>query len=59
MIWIARAWAIAAACAMVVLVLIARSPGEVRHFRHVTGAYFTGRQSVKVWLWLAGRRRGR
>jgi len=28
-IWIARAWAIAAACAMVLLVLIARSPGEV------------------------------
>ena len=53
LIWIVRAWAIAAACTMVVLVLIARFTTWGRQFWHITGAYFTGRQSVKVWLWLA------
>jgi vitamin B12/bleomycin/antimicrobial peptide transport system ATP-binding/permease protein len=54
LMWIVRAWAIAAACTMVVLVLIARLTTCGRQFWHVTGEYFTGRQSVKVWLWLAG-----
>jgi vitamin B12/bleomycin/antimicrobial peptide transport system ATP-binding/permease protein len=54
LIWIVRAWAIAAACTVVVLVLIARFTRWGRQFWHVTGAYFTGRQSMKVWLWLAG-----
>jgi vitamin B12/bleomycin/antimicrobial peptide transport system ATP-binding/permease protein len=54
LIWIARAWAITAVCTMGVLVVIARFTTWGRQFWHVTGAYFTGRQSVKVWLWLGG-----
>ena len=54
LVWIVRAWAIAAACTIVVLVLIARYTVWGRQFWHVTGEYFSGRQSVKVWLWLAG-----
>jgi putative ATP-binding cassette transporter len=52
-IWIARAWAIAAVCTLVVLVLIARYTTWGRQFWRITGAYFTGPHSVKVWLWLA------
>ena len=52
-IWIAKAWAIAAVRTLVVLVLIARFTTWGRQFWRVTGAYFTGRDSVKVWLWLA------
>ena len=54
LVWIVRAWAIAAACTIVVLVLIARYTVWGRQFWHVTGEYFSERQSVKVWLWLAG-----
>ena len=52
-IWIAMAWAIAAVCTLVVLVLIARYTTWGRQFWRITGAYFTGPHSVKVWLWLA------
>ena len=52
-IWIARAWAIAAVCTLVVLALIARLPTWGRQFWRVTGAYFTGPHSVKAWLSLA------
>jgi vitamin B12/bleomycin/antimicrobial peptide transport system ATP-binding/permease protein len=51
-LWIGRAWAIAAVCLMIVLVLIARYTTWGRQFWRVTGAYFTGRHSIKVWLWL-------
>ena len=53
LVWIVRAWAITAAVTMVVLVLIARYTVWGRQFWNVTGAYFTGPQSVKVWLSLA------
>src|ERR1700738_2957160 len=52
-IWIARAWAIAAVCTLVVLVLIARYTTWGRQFLRITAACFTGPHSVKVWLWLA------
>ena len=52
-IWIARAWAIAAVCTLVVLVPTARYTTWGRQFWRITGAYFTGPHSVKVWLWLA------
>jgi vitamin B12/bleomycin/antimicrobial peptide transport system ATP-binding/permease protein len=51
--WIARAWAISAVAAMVILVLVARFTLWGRQFWRVTGAYFSGRNSIKVWLWLA------
>jgi hypothetical protein len=53
LMWIATAWSIAAVCTLVVLVVIARFTTWGRQFWDVTGAYFTGRQSVKPWLSLA------
>ena len=51
---------------MVICVLIARSTVWGRQFWRITGAYFSGPESVKVWLWLGlillvgdGRRTGR
>jgi putative ATP-binding cassette transporter len=54
LIWVAVAWAIAAVVTVVILVLICRFTTWGRQFWQITGAYFTGRQSVRVWLWLAG-----
>ena len=54
LVWIAKGWAIAAVCTLVVLVLIYRFTTWGRQFWRVTGAYFTGPESVKVWLALAG-----
>ncbi len=51
--WVAKAWVIAAVATMVILVLIGRFTAWGRQFWRVTGAYFTGPSSVKVWLWLA------
>ena len=50
--WIAKAWTIAAVSTLVVLVLIAKFTTWGRQFWRVSGAYFTGRDSVKVWAWL-------
>lgn len=52
LIWIARAWAIAAVCTLIVLVLIARFTTWGRQFWRITGDYFKGPESLKVWLWL-------
>ncbi|OBF35865.1 multidrug ABC transporter ATP-binding protein [Mycobacterium sp. ACS1612] len=52
--WIAKAWAIAAVATMVILVLIYRMTSWGRQFWRITGAYFTGRDSVLVWVWLGG-----
>ncbi|MFB4280282.1 MULTISPECIES: ABC transporter ATP-binding protein/permease [unclassified Nonomuraea] len=52
LVWIAEAWAIAAVCTLVVLVLIGLSTTWGRQFWRITGAYFTGPESLKVWLWL-------
>ena len=51
--WIARAWAISALATMVILVLCARFTTWGRQFWKITGAYFSGRSSAKIWLWLA------
>lgn len=53
LIWIAKAWLIAAVSTLLVLVLIGRFTTWGRQFWRVTGGYFTGRESVKVWLYLA------
>ncbi|WP_043619191.1 ABC transporter ATP-binding protein/permease [Nonomuraea candida] len=52
LVWIAKAWAIAAVCTLAVLVLIGRFTTWGRQFWRITGAYFTGPESLKVWLWL-------
>jgi putative ATP-binding cassette transporter len=50
--WIAKAWLIAAVATMVILVLIAKFTEWGRQFWRITGDYFTGRESVRVWIWL-------
>ena len=52
--WIAKAWVIAAVATMVILWLIHRFTTWGRQFWRITGDYFTGQDSVKVWIWLAG-----
>ncbi len=52
LVWIAKAWAMAAVGTLVVLALLGRFTTWGRQFWRITGPYFTGRQSVKVWLWL-------
>jgi vitamin B12/bleomycin/antimicrobial peptide transport system ATP-binding/permease protein len=54
LVWIAERWAMASAATLIVLVLIGRFTVWGRQFWRITGAYFTGRQSVRIWLWLAG-----
>ncbi len=51
--WLARGWAIAAVCVLVVLLLLRYLTPWGRQYWRITGAYFTGRQSVRVWLHLA------
>ena len=51
--WLAQAWVIAAIATLFICVLIARYTVWGRQFWRITGAYFTGPESVKVWLWLA------
>ncbi|HEX3547093.1 MAG TPA: ABC transporter ATP-binding protein/permease, partial [Mycobacterium sp.] len=51
--WIAKGWAIAAVCTLIILVLIARFTVWGRQYWRITGAYFTGASSVKTWVWLA------
>ena len=51
--WIAKAWVIAAVATMVILWLIHRFTTWGKQFWRITGDYFTGQDSVKVWIWLA------
>ncbi|GAC1406777.1 MAG: ABC transporter ATP-binding protein/permease [Mycobacterium sp.] len=51
--WIAKAWVIAAVATMVILVLIHRFSTWGKQFWRITGAYYKGPESVKVWGWLA------
>jgi len=53
LLWILKAWTIAAVLTMVVLVLLARFTVWGRQYWQVTGGYFTGRPAVKVWIGLA------
>ena len=53
LLWIAEAWVVATVATLAILVLIGRYTEWGRQFWRVTGAYFTGRDSVKVWAWLA------
>jgi putative ATP-binding cassette transporter len=53
LIWVAEAWAIAAVATVAILALIFRYTTWGGQFWRITGAYFSGRDSVKIWLWLA------
>ncbi|BBY77102.1 ABC transporter permease [Mycolicibacterium parafortuitum] len=50
--WIAKAWVIAAAATLVILTLIGRFTVWGRQFWRITGGYYTGAHSIKVWIWL-------
>jgi len=52
LLWVAKAWAIAAVCTVAVLALLARFTTWGRQFWRITGHYFTGGESVRVWLYL-------
>jgi len=53
LVWILKAWAIAAVLTIVVLVLLARFTLWGRQYWRVTGDYFKGRQALGRWTWLA------
>jgi vitamin B12/bleomycin/antimicrobial peptide transport system ATP-binding/permease protein len=50
--WIGLAWLIAAVATLLICVLLARYTVWGRQFWRITGDYFKGPESVKVWLWL-------
>ncbi|BBY08748.1 ABC transporter ATP-binding protein/permease [Mycobacterium noviomagense] len=51
--WIALAWVISAVCVVAVLALLRLLTPWGRQFWRITGGYFVGRRSVRVWLMLA------
>lgn len=53
LMWIAKGWAIAAACTFAFVFLIVKFTRWGRQFWRITSDYFTGPGSVLVWLWLA------
>ncbi|OBK78750.1 ABC transporter ATP-binding protein/permease [Mycobacterium sp. 1274761.0] len=53
-VWVLVAFAIAAPCLIVILVVIRRTTEWGRQFWRITGPYFTGAQSRLVWTMLAG-----
>ncbi|HEU0192411.1 MAG TPA: ABC transporter ATP-binding protein/permease [Mycobacterium sp.] len=50
--WVAMAWTISAICVIVVLVVLRAVVPWARQFWEISGAYFTGRHSIRVWLML-------
>jgi vitamin B12/bleomycin/antimicrobial peptide transport system ATP-binding/permease protein len=52
LLWVARAWVIAAVCTVAVLALLARFTAWGRQFWRITGDYFIGRDSVPGWALL-------
>jgi putative ATP-binding cassette transporter len=52
LLWVAKAWAISAVVMVAVLTALARLTTWGRQFWRVTGGYFTGRQSIPVWMLL-------
>lgn len=51
--WIAMAWMISAVAVLAVLVVLRASTRWGRQFWEISGAYFTGRSSIRVWVMLA------
>jgi vitamin B12/bleomycin/antimicrobial peptide transport system ATP-binding/permease protein len=52
LLWVARAWAIAAVSTVALLALLARFTTWGRQFWRITGDYFKGRHSIPVWALL-------
>ena len=52
LLWVAKAWVIAAVCTLVILAVLARYTTWGRQFWRVTGDYFKGRQSIPMWALL-------
>lgn len=50
LIWIARSWLIAAVLVFLALVLMRYLTVWGRQYWRITGAYFTGRRSVPIWI---------
>src|SRR3954454_16350734 len=50
LVWVAKAWSISAVVMLIALVIIARFTTWGRQYWRITGPYFTGRQSIPVWL---------
>jgi vitamin B12/bleomycin/antimicrobial peptide transport system ATP-binding/permease protein len=48
--WLAEAWVVSAVCLLVALVLLRYLTVWGRQYWRITGPYFTGRHSVRVWL---------
>ncbi|MGV0782934.1 ABC transporter ATP-binding protein/permease [Mycolicibacterium sp. XJ775] len=53
LVWIAKGWFIAAVSTLVILVVLAQFTSWGRQYWRITRDYFTGRDSVIVWAWLA------
>ncbi|WP_305091560.1 ABC transporter ATP-binding protein/permease [Prescottella sp. R16] len=53
LLWTARAFAIAAVCLVVAAVLLTRWTRWGRQFRTISGAFFTGRDSLRTWALVA------
>ena len=53
LMWLAQAWTIAAIATLIICVLLAKYTVWGSQFWRITGDYYSGRESVKVWAWLA------
>ncbi|MDV3126234.1 ABC transporter ATP-binding protein/permease [Mycobacterium sp. 21AC1] len=53
LVWIAKGWGIAAIATLAILFLIGRYTKWGSQYWRITGAYFTGRSSLRIWVWLA------
>jgi putative ATP-binding cassette transporter len=53
LLWILKYWAGAAVVTLLVLFLLARFTVWGRQYWRITGDYFKGRESVRIWIWLA------
>ncbi len=53
LLWILKYWAGAAVITVFALFLLGRFTVWGRQYWRITGAYFRGRDSVRIWIWLA------
>lgn len=52
LLWVGKGWLISATLLLIALVLMARYTTWGRQFWRITGGYFKGAASVRVWAWL-------
>lgn len=53
LLWIFKYWAGAAVITLLVVILLARFTVWGRQYWRITGDYFKGSDSVRIWIWLA------